>query len=95
MIREAINDSKVLVGRKIRVFAQGSYRNNTNVRQGSDLPPENWSSFWGSGPVEICPLKEELPHLAAVGERDTDSVEHSGSIQIPNGPGGDAQNGGG
>lgn len=36
-IRDAIRSSKVLSSRSIDVFAQGSYRNNTNVRQDSDV----------------------------------------------------------
>jgi hypothetical protein len=37
MIRDAIKESTALTGRDIRVFAKGSYRNNTNVRQESDV----------------------------------------------------------
>jgi hypothetical protein len=37
MIRAAIRDCPVLSQRNIDVFAQGSYRNNTNVRQDSDV----------------------------------------------------------
>lgn len=37
MIRAAIRESDALKGRCIEVFAQGSYRNNTNVRQDSDV----------------------------------------------------------
>lgn len=37
MIRAAIRESDVLKGRNISVFAQGSYRNNTNVRVESDV----------------------------------------------------------
>lgn len=37
MIRDAIQGSKALQGRLVRVFAQGSYRNNTNVPQESDV----------------------------------------------------------
>lgn len=37
MIRAAIRDSEVLAGKEIEIFAQGSYRNNTNVRQDSDV----------------------------------------------------------
>ncbi len=37
MIRAAIQDSKALQGRQVRVFAQGSYRNNTNIPQESDV----------------------------------------------------------
>jgi hypothetical protein len=36
-IREAIQDSSELADRAIRVFAKGSYRNNTNVRLDSDV----------------------------------------------------------
>jgi hypothetical protein len=36
-IREAIQDSPELSGRIIRVFAKGSYKNNTNVRLDSDV----------------------------------------------------------
>ena len=36
-IKNAIKASNDLRLRKIRVFAQGSYRNNTNVRQDSDV----------------------------------------------------------
>lgn len=36
-IREAIQDSLELSGRIIRVFAKGSYKNNTNVRLDSDV----------------------------------------------------------
>ena len=36
-IRNAIRASSVLSARSIGVFAQGSYRNNTNVRQDSDV----------------------------------------------------------
>jgi hypothetical protein len=44
-VRNAINDSDSLRYRNIRVFAQGSYRNRTNVRQDSD--------------VDVCVLCEE------------------------------------
>lgn len=37
MIRDAINNNSVLSDKNIEVFAQGSYRNNTNVRQDSDV----------------------------------------------------------
>ncbi len=37
MVRRAIQDSKELAGHQIQVFAQGSYRNNTNVREDSDV----------------------------------------------------------
>ncbi len=36
-IRKAINASDTLRTRGITIFAQGSYRNNTNVRNGSDV----------------------------------------------------------
>lgn len=36
-IRNAINASETLKARGISVFAQGSYRNNTNVRKNSDV----------------------------------------------------------
>src|SRR5438067_10138713 len=36
MVRDAIRSS-ALAGRDIRVFAQGSYRNNTNIPQESDV----------------------------------------------------------
>ena len=37
MIKEAIDESPALARRTITVFAQGSYRNNTNVRLDSDV----------------------------------------------------------
>ncbi|MBI2202847.1 MAG: nucleotidyltransferase [Candidatus Rokubacteria bacterium] len=37
MIRDAIRASDALRGRDVSVFAKGSYRNNTNVRQESDV----------------------------------------------------------
>jgi hypothetical protein len=37
MIRDAIRECPVLAQRDIQVFPQGSYRNNTNVRQDSDV----------------------------------------------------------
>lgn len=37
MIRDAIDQSIALTHRTIQVFPQGSYRNNTNVRQDSDV----------------------------------------------------------
>jgi len=37
MIGDAIRESATLGGKDIRVFAKGSYRNNTNVRQESDV----------------------------------------------------------
>jgi hypothetical protein len=37
MIHSAISQSMALAHRTIQVFAQGSYRNNTNVRQDSDV----------------------------------------------------------
>jgi hypothetical protein len=37
MIREAISSSEALEPRTIRVFTQGSYRNDTNVRNDSDV----------------------------------------------------------
>jgi len=36
-IREAIEESPDLAGRSVRVFAKGSYKNNTNVRIDSDV----------------------------------------------------------
>lgn len=37
MIRTAIKESNILATKDISVFAQGSYRNNTNVREDSDV----------------------------------------------------------
>lgn len=37
MVRDAISADSVLSSKNIEVFAQGSYRNNTNVRQDSDV----------------------------------------------------------
>lgn len=37
MVRAAVRDAAVLSRRTVEVFAQGSYRNNTNVRQDSDV----------------------------------------------------------
>jgi len=37
MIREAITGSKALAEHTVEVFAQGSYKNNTNVREDSDV----------------------------------------------------------
>lgn len=37
MIRDAMSESPLFRDRDIRVFAKGSYRNNTNVRQESDV----------------------------------------------------------
>ena len=37
MVKKAIDASSALRGRSIRVFSQGSYRNNTNVRADSDV----------------------------------------------------------
>ncbi len=37
MVREAIRTSDTLKGTQIEVFPQGSYRNNTNVREDSDV----------------------------------------------------------
>lgn len=37
MIRDAISESTALSRRTVEVFAQGSYRNNTNVREDSDV----------------------------------------------------------
>jgi hypothetical protein len=37
MIRKAISASSALAQRQVEVFTQGSYRNNTNVRQDSDV----------------------------------------------------------
>jgi hypothetical protein len=37
MVRKAIDQSAALSQREVRVFAQGSYRNNTNVRLDSDV----------------------------------------------------------
>lgn len=37
MIRDAVGASSVLGGRSIKVFAQGSYKNSTNVRHDSDV----------------------------------------------------------
>ena len=36
-IRNAIEESDKLRNRRVSIFAQGSYRNNTNVRKGSDV----------------------------------------------------------
>lgn len=36
-IREALQDSPELSGQQVRVFAKGSYKNNTNVRLDSDV----------------------------------------------------------
>ncbi len=37
MIREAVQQSRAFKGKTIEVFAQGSYRNGTNVRMDSDV----------------------------------------------------------
>jgi len=37
MIRKAIDEYEPLAGRDIKIIPQGSYRNNTNVRQESDV----------------------------------------------------------
>jgi len=37
MVRDAISEDKTLSQKSIEVFAQGSYRNNTNVHQDSDV----------------------------------------------------------
>jgi len=37
MVRNAIRASSKLAARNIKVFAQGSYRNRTNIRQESDV----------------------------------------------------------
>lgn len=37
MIKDALESDPILSGKKIEVFAQGSYKNNTNVRQDSDV----------------------------------------------------------
>jgi len=37
MVRDAIRASRALASKQIEVFAQGSYRNNTNVREDSDV----------------------------------------------------------
>jgi hypothetical protein len=37
MVKDAISEYRPFEGRTIEVFAQGSYRNNTNVRQESDV----------------------------------------------------------
>ena len=37
MIRDAIDDYEPLAARDIKIIPQGSYRNNTNVRQESDV----------------------------------------------------------
>src|SRR5688500_17899626 len=37
MIKKAIDASSILRGKSIRVFSQGSFRNNTNVRAESDV----------------------------------------------------------
>jgi hypothetical protein len=37
MVRDAVRECAVLTQRTIEVFPQGSYRNNTNVRQDSDV----------------------------------------------------------
>lgn len=37
MVREALAASPALASRPLEVFAHGSYRNNTNVRLGSDV----------------------------------------------------------
>jgi hypothetical protein len=37
MTREAVRASRALTGRRIEIFTQGSYRNNTNVRLDSDV----------------------------------------------------------
>ena len=37
LIKEAIQESQALSNRSIEVFVQGSYRNNTNTRQDSDV----------------------------------------------------------
>lgn len=37
MIREAIRGSEKLKSRNVQIFVQGSYRNNVNVRQDSDI----------------------------------------------------------
>jgi hypothetical protein len=45
MIRAAIQDSKALQNRLVRVFAQGSYRNNTNIPQESDVDVSVFSGY--------------------------------------------------
>ena len=37
MVRDAINNYAPLAGRPVKIIPQGSYRNNTNVRQESDV----------------------------------------------------------
>jgi hypothetical protein len=37
MVRDAIRDSHTLADRNVGVFVQGSYKNNTNVREDSDV----------------------------------------------------------
>ena len=37
MVKAAIQEDPILAGHKIEVFAQGSYKNNTNVRNESDV----------------------------------------------------------
>jgi hypothetical protein len=37
LINEAVRETQILEGRQFSVYPTGSYRNNTNVRQGSDV----------------------------------------------------------
>lgn len=62
LIREAIRESDALRGHELKVFTQGSYRNNTNVREDSD--------------VDICVccldvLYSDYPSTGAVSDRET------------------------
>ena len=41
MIKSAIENSPVLAEKDISVFVQGSYKNNTNVREDSDVAGSN------------------------------------------------------
>ncbi len=74
MIRAAIRECDTLRGRNIEVFAQGSYRNNTNVRVESDVDicvlcsdtffyDFTFANGFSSGDVGIEPAKYPYPQF--------------------------------
>jgi len=68
MIRAAIGESDALKGRNIEVFAQGSYRNNTNVRQAMSIFAfDVWTCFF---PIirrsPVCPVNRWGSRMPAI-----------------------------
>ena len=61
MIRTAINNSQILSAKDISVIPQGSYRNNTNVREDSDVDIAVLFQHQKlPAPIDIIELREKI-----------------------------------